>query len=265
MPVRAGPTGLVLSVAIAIAASAYAVTSEGDVNSSSSSQSRPSASSRLADQALRAAGNSVLMPPPECFRGTDAIQHRIAALGGTRMVTLGAGPRGIVFAPISWGDACEWADEAQRLAAGGYQVVTFDWGGDREATVNAATRLLRERGAEHIAWVGGCLGGTVMLGMADRAEHPPVGIAGVSPLSTLAGSQVRTGQRYRGKVLVLGTTDDPLADERRLRQVAAAMPTAELTLLPGDLHAADIFKGPCGERARRGIDAFLTLAFEGVR
>ncbi|MEU7899958.1 hypothetical protein AB0B45_44880 [Nonomuraea sp. NPDC049152] len=180
------------------------------------------------------------------------------------MVTLGSGPRGIVFAPISWGDACEWASEAIRLARAGHQVVTFDWSGDREKTVSEATRLLRERGARQVAWVGGCMGGTVMLGMAESSRQPPVGVAGISPLAVLGGAEAASGRRYRGELLVLGTADDPLADEKRLNEVARLFPSAELTVLPGELHAAEIFTGPHGDTARHSLDTFLGRAFTRV-
>ncbi|MFF5210570.1 alpha/beta hydrolase [Streptosporangium sp. NPDC000396] len=201
---------------------------------------------------------------PDCFRGSGATAYQVADADGARMVALGAGPRGIVFAPISWGDACEWASEAKRLARAGHQVVTFDWGGDREKTVSAATGLLRDRGAQQVAWVGGCMGGTVMLGMADRSRDRPVGVAGVSPLALLGGADAAAGRRYRGELLVLGTADDPLADERRLKEVAGLFPTAELTILPGELHAAEIFTGPRGDTARHTLDAFLGRAFTRV-
>lgn len=199
---------------------------------------------------------------PDCFHGTGASLHRVPAGGSdTRMVTLGDGPRGIVFAPISWGDACEWAGEARRLAGLGYRVVTFDWGADREETVTAATALLRDQGAAQVTWVGGCMGGTVMLGMAARAKDQPTGVAGISPLASLGGAEVDGGVDYAGEMLLLGTADDPLADERRLREVAGRFPRSEVTVLPGELHAAEIFEGSHGAQARSSLDTFLVRAF----
>ncbi|MDQ1019008.1 alpha/beta fold hydrolase [Streptomyces afghaniensis] len=199
---------------------------------------------------------------PDCFRGTGATAHRVPVGGSdTRMVTLGDGPRGIAFAPISWGDACEWSGEARRLAAGGYRVVTFDWGSGREETVAAATTLLRDEGAEAVTWVGGCMGGTVMLGMAAHANDRPAGVAGISPLASLGGVGVDGGADYGGELLLLGTARDPLADESRLREVAARFPQAEVTVLPGVLHAAEIFGGAHREHARRSLDGFLGRAF----
>lgn len=200
---------------------------------------------------------------PSCFDGVrQAGAYRLpGAPGKGRLVTLGTGPRGVVLAPISWGDACEWAAEAKRLAGGGYHVVTFDWGPDRRRTVADATRLLRSRGATDVAWVGGCMGGTVMLGMlADRTERPS-GVAGISPLASLGGSSSGNGSSYDGELLLLGTSDDPLSDEKRLRDVAHGFPAAEVTVLPGTLHAAEIFAGPHGDAARRSLDGFLGRTF----
>ncbi|MFI6284441.1 alpha/beta hydrolase [Streptomyces sp. NPDC051018] len=201
-------------------------------------------------------------PLPGCYQGTGATAHRLPGSTSGRMVALGSGPRGIVFAPISWGDACEWAAEAKRLARHGHQVVTFDWGDDREETVLAATALLRGRGAGTVAWVGGCMGGTVMLGLAaDRSAERPEGVAGISPLATLGGADAGEGDGYRGELLLLGTERDPLADETRLREVAQRFPAARTTVLPGTLHAAEIFGGPHQEDARTALDAFLGRVF----
>ncbi|GLW71402.1 hypothetical protein Kpho02_37010 [Kitasatospora phosalacinea] len=200
---------------------------------------------------------------PDCFRDTAATVHRVTTGGGSgsRMITLGEGPHGIVFAPISWGDACEWAGEAKRLAGAGYRVLTFDWGGDRRGTVTAATALLRGQGAESVAWVGGCMGATVMLAMAADTPDRPAGIAGVSPLASLLGTRVDGGAAYRGEMLLLGTARDPLADEGRLREVARRFPESEVTVLPGTLHAAEIFDGEHREQARKALDGFLERTF----
>ncbi|RXS59230.1 alpha/beta hydrolase [Streptomyces sioyaensis] len=200
---------------------------------------------------------------PSCFHGVRrAGAYRLPGSSGSgRLVTLGAGPRGVVFAPISWGDACEWAAEAKRLVADGYHVVTFDWGTDRRRTISDATRLLRAHGATGVAWVGGCMGGTLMLSMlADRAERP-AGVAGISPLASLGGYTAGNGSSYDGELLLLGTADDPLSDEGRLREVARGFPEAEVAVLPGTLHAAEIFAGPHGDAARRSLDGFLGRTF----
>lgn len=201
---------------------------------------------------------------PDCFDGREATAHRIPdRTGDARLVTMGRGRTGVVFAPISWGDACEWASEAVRLARAGHRVVTFDWGPDRRATVSAATRLLREQGAAETAWVGGCMGGNVMLGMAadGRAtDGGPAGVAAASPLPSLGGiGDGREG--YRGEIHVLGTTDDPLVEESELREVAGRFDGAGLDVLPGTEHAAEMFSGPRAADARRALDAFLARAF----
>ncbi|MFD0899003.1 alpha/beta fold hydrolase [Actinomadura sediminis] len=195
---------------------------------------------------------------PECFAGHGASAYRLPGTGDARLVTLGRGRTGVVFAPISWGDACEWAPEAVRLARAGHRVVTFDWGPDRRETVSAATRLLREQGAAETAWVGGCMGGNVMLGMA--ADARPAGVAAASPLPSLGGlGDGRDG--YRGEIFVLGTTDDPLVAESELREAAGRYDGAELTVLPGTEHAAEMFTGPRAADARRALDAFLARTF----
>ncbi|MEU6777089.1 hypothetical protein [Streptomyces sp. NPDC046759] len=200
---------------------------------------------------------------PACFAGSGAAIHLQPGSSRSRVVTLGSGPRGVVLAPISWGNACEWAAEAKRLAAAGYHVASVDWGTDRQRTVLHATRLLRARGADRVAWVGGCVGGNVMLGLAPRtsAAERPVGVAGISPLASLGGYASSVPAPYDGRLFLLGTADDPLADARRLREVAASFPSAEVVVLPGTLHAAEIFAGPHADRARKELDTFLEASF----
>lgn len=149
----------------------------------------------------------------------------------------------------------------QRLAADGYHVVTLDWGADRRRTISDATRLLRSRGAKDVAWVGGCMGGTLMLGMLTDRTDRPAGVAGISPLASLGGYSAGNGTSYDGELLLLGTADDPLSDEKRLREVADSFPKAEVTVLPGTRHAAEIFAGPHGTAARRSLDGFLDRTF----
>ncbi|MFD9544900.1 hypothetical protein [Streptomyces sp. NPDC060022] len=120
--------------------------------------------------------------------------------------------------------------------------------------MSAASALLRDEGAEAVTWVGGCMGGTVMLGMVANAQEQPVGAAGISPLSSVAGADAGRSERYSGELLLLGTEHDPLADEFALRDVASRFPSAELTVLPGELHAAEIFGGKHRDRARRSLD-----------
>ncbi|MGQ5639870.1 MULTISPECIES: hypothetical protein [unclassified Streptomyces] len=200
---------------------------------------------------------------PPCFAGSGATAHLQPGTSRSRIVTLGSGPRGVVLAPISWGDACEWAAEAKRLAAAGYRVASIDWGTDRQRTVSHATRLLRAQGADRVAWVGGCMGGNVMLGLAPKTSgaERPVGVAGISPLASLGGYGTSASTPYDGRLFLLGTADDPLADARRLHEVAASFPSAEVVVLPGTLHAAEIFTGPHADRARKELDTFLELSF----
>ncbi len=124
-----------------------------------------------------------------------------------------------------------------------------------------ATRLLRSRGTKSVAWVGGCMGGTLMLGMLTDRTARPAGVAGISPLASLGGYTAGNGTSYAGELLLLGTADDPLSDEGRLRELAHSFPKAEVKVLPGTLHAAEIFAGPHGDTARRNLDGFLDRTF----
>ncbi|GGZ97399.1 hypothetical protein ACFOOM_25430 [Streptomyces echinoruber] len=107
------------------------------------------------------------------------------------------------------------------------------------------------------------MGGNVMLGLAPKTSgaERPVGVAGISPLASLGGYAPSASKPYDGRLFLLGTADDPPADARRLREVAASFPSAEVVVLPGTLHAAEIFTGPHADRARKELDTFLELSF----
>ncbi|USA04814.1 hypothetical protein NCG97_35995 [Streptomyces lydicamycinicus] len=77
----------------------------------------------------------------------------------------------------------------------------------------------------------------------------------------MGGYSAGNGTSYDGELLLLGTADDPLSDEKRLREVAHSFPAAEVTVLPGTRHAAEIFAGPHGTAARRSLDGFLDRTF----
>ena len=73
---------------------------------------------------------------------------------------LGSGASGIVLAPQSEGDICQWIAYGRLLAGQGYRVAMFNWGQPSEsALINARQRLI-DQGARRIALVGASMGGT---------------------------------------------------------------------------------------------------------
>jgi pimeloyl-ACP methyl ester carboxylesterase len=200
---------------------------------------------------------------PRCFQGTAARAERHA--DGSLIVTLGDGPTGVVLAPISWGDACEWSAVARWLVSRGYRIATFSWGSRRESTLQSAFQSLQTGAAtapKKTVLIGGCMGATVALALAHRMTPVPDAVVAVSPVPNLGGVSIYPGiERYAAPLLLLGTKDDPLSTPAMLKEIAQAHSGPHrLELWPGTAHAAEIFQGPDAERARKLLVEFLHSA-----
>ncbi|MFD0597814.1 alpha/beta fold hydrolase [Catellatospora coxensis] len=119
------------------------------------------------------AGAACELPPGA--RQTRFGEHG-ADLGG---VLLGSGRTGIVLAHQNGGDVCQWAPYASELAAQGYRVLAFDFGGfgvstagdaDNPQQVTAAAAALRADGATGIVLIGASMGGTAVLAAAPAVS-----------------------------------------------------------------------------------------------
>jgi len=201
---------------------------------------------------------------PDCYAATEAAAIRSRA--GTLVVTLGAGTRGVVLAPISWGDACDWKRQALDLASEGYRVAALSWGNERGQSMLDAVEALLESGVREVVLVGACAGGTAALNQAARVPQGVKGVVAVSPLVSVAGISVGPAfADYAGPVLLLGTDHDPLTPTAALRDIDRMRPVrSQVIVLKGDQHGADIFNAPAhAPAARRALGQFLTTAFGG--
>lgn len=249
-----------MSVSIRVAgASALLVLAVGCSAVEPSSRPTPEPAGRAAGQVAPATGGAAV---PDCFAGTSAVVSRVSESGQPHVISLGSGDRGVVFAPISWEDACQWAAQAIRLADAGYRVSSVNWVGGRSQTIAAATADLRAAGAERVVVVGACMGATVALADAAGLSPRPDGIAAISPVASLGGVDVDPGLRdYQGPVLLMGTADDPLSDQAELDLIADLHPGGEqVEVYSGEAHGADIFAGEHEADAVRALDAFLRRA-----
>jgi pimeloyl-ACP methyl ester carboxylesterase len=136
-------------------------------------------------------------PTPDPTAGSQPV--RFESSGNVRLAgrLFGDGPVGVVLAHQVDDDQRDWYPYAQRLAARGYRVLTFDLrgycpGGDAGCSsgspdvassaddVAAAARFLSERGTKATVLIGASVGGQAVLVLAAR---DPDGVAGVISLS----------------------------------------------------------------------------------
>lgn len=196
---------------------------------------------------------------PACYQGTAAKAHKLG--DGTLVVTLGEGPYGVVLAPISWGDACEWASTATWLASLGYRVATFSWGSSRNNAFPGALNMMQDAGGplRRYAIVGACMGATVALAQAPQLAPIPDAVVAVSPVPVLGGVSVYPGvTRYPNPILLLGTRDDELSTPAMLREIGDAHSGRDqVEIKAGKQHGAEMFEGELEGSSRALLQKFL--------
>jgi pimeloyl-ACP methyl ester carboxylesterase len=223
-------------------------------------------------------------PTPDPAAGSQPV--RFEASGGVQLAgrLFGDGPVGVVLAHQVDDDQSDWFPYAQRLAARGYWVLTFDLrgycpGGDAGCSsgspdvassaedVAAAAHFLSERGAKTLVLIGASVGGQAVL---VHAARDPDGVAGVISLSapvyfayditakTLAGLDVPT-------LFIAGRGDGDAATSARsfARWVGGS---TDLLVLDTGEHGVDLLSEDEPSVARivdRRILAFLRRAGNG--
>ena len=89
----------------------------------------------------------------------------------TLVAFAGSGTRGVVLAPQSDGQVCQWARELVRLVEEGYLVATFSWSGRRRALLHRRGRRAA-RGRRHGGRVRGCVEGRHVRRRPRRRARP---------------------------------------------------------------------------------------------
>ncbi len=156
------------------------------------------------------------------------------------VLVLGSGPRGVVLAPQSDGDICQWINYGRMLAGQGYRVAMFNWAQPSETALLGATGRLRELGARRVVLVGASMGGAYVLGYAARLK--PDGVVSLSGEASLDGLENDTLiRRYRGPLLLLGSEHDGYTPGDATRILAKNHPGPEkVIIVPGTAHGIDL-------------------------
>ncbi len=207
-------------------------------------------------------------PTPRC---ATSIEGASAFVVGAQddpsiVLTMGSGRNGVVLAPMSNGNDCQWIAQAKHFAARGYRVASLSWSRDRASSVELAARLLYHEGARHLVLVGASIGGSTVLDVAPHVQPAPVGVVAISPAVSHAENLDPLGAiaGFDGPLLVVADEEDTIAPVAEAQQVAAAHKDKgnggdELLVLPGSEHGLNIFT--VEPRALQEIDDFLASAF----
>lgn len=222
--------------------------------------------------AAASAGAAPQRAAHDCVQGGELWFH---AADGTRLVghRFGQGRTAVILAHQSEGDLCDWLPYAKRLAARGYFVFPIDFRGygfSRPSAaapyryaqdIAAATKALRELGAEKVFVVGASMGGIASVVAGAQVSPPLDGVVSVSSPKRYRGMDgIAAGKRLRVPVLYLAALADDNAGydfskDATALHAAAASKDKRLELLPGPLHGIDLVgRSP---RAKAAIEAFL--------
>jgi pimeloyl-ACP methyl ester carboxylesterase len=212
-----------------------------------------------ADPEPPAAGSTptpVAVAPPGCAAGEagDFWLPPGATSDAGAVFTLGTGNRGVVLAPESGGDICQWLPQGRRLAAAGYRVAMFNWDIPYESPLTNAARRLRDLGATKVVLVGASQGGAYVLGLAASLE--PAGVISLSGEASFGDldnlSRIRA---YAGPLLLVGSEDDGYTPGDATRNLARNHPGSEqIIILPGTAHGLALLSD---SEVLTAVDGFL--------
>jgi pimeloyl-ACP methyl ester carboxylesterase len=175
----------------------------------------------------------------------------------------GQGADAVVLAHGAAFNKESWAPLAERLAAGGHQVLAIDFRGYGASTpgtegralyqdVLAAVRYLRAHGASKVSVVGASMGGGASARAAVEAQ--PGEIAGLLLLSPVAIPHPEAMRA--GRYLYVASREERLAPSIK-EQFSRAPEPKHLELLDGSAHAQNIFATAEGPKLTTLIVDFL--------
>lgn len=183
---------------------------------------------------------------------------------------------GVVLAHMFPADQRSWFDFAERLAARGYRVLTFDFrgycpGGDGGCSegekeipelwrdVVGAIEALREGSVTEVAVVGASMGGTASLVAASQDGVEVGAVITLSAPVSFEGLEVTpeiVSQVEAAKLFLAGHADGTAADAAEALYEQSVQPKRLSILTTGD-HGTDILSGNQGSAATNEIVAWL--------
>ena len=180
----------------------------------------------------------------------------------TLVAYAGSGTRGVVLAPQSDGQVCQWSRELVRLVEQGYLVATFGWSGDGERSFTDAVDVLRGVGATQVAFMGASKGGTYAAALADELD--PVTVVALGPPAEHEGHDAGSASSsYAGPLLVIASTDDRDVAARSSELVARPDDPSTFVEVTGSAHGVELLDGEHHEQVQQLIDEALASGFAG--
>lgn len=224
-----------------------------------SSGSRPAARS----------GASPASPPAldGCFTAATGTITTVSDSGGGTLTlgVIGTGPRVVILSDQSDESLCSWLPFSARLAALGYRIVLWDYGGNPPADELAVVvRSLRAAGATRLVLMGASEGAKAALIVAAQVTPAVQGVVALSAESILRPDLVVLNfvEHVSCPLLLVSADQDPYGAAQSGQQFLAAAPSQakRLLLVPGADHGTSLLAGRSGVVALPVILSFVRRA-----
>jgi len=183
---------------------------------------------------------------------------------------------GVVLSHMLPADQSSWSPEANRLAAQGYRVLTFDFrgycpGGDAGCSqgtkdlneaptdLTAALQYLRSHGPSRVALVGASLGGLASLIVASQQTDIPAVVTLSAPevLNAISAGPPVLAEISGAKLFIAGL-GDPAASAQAAQDLYDNSPQPKrLEIVPVDDHGTDLLTGGQGTHVQQLLEAWL--------
>jgi dienelactone hydrolase len=246
----------VLAVALLTSCAGSDAVGKKGMAAGSSPQSSSAPSQRVS--ARQVDPNGFPLPErPDCAEnvGGDFVRATTSQGNGVGFLLIGRGTRGVVLAPQSGGDICQWLPYAEELATR-YRVALFDWKEPQAELPVLAVAALRHAGVRKVVLGGASLGGALAMSEAHRVRPRLAGVLSFSGELALRGDPVvpdfdgRSGiKKWRGPLLALGSTHDSYFDSGDARELRVLHPGPEtVVMLPGYAHGVSTCSTTRGKR-----------------
>ncbi|MGA9161202.1 MAG: alpha/beta fold hydrolase [Actinomycetota bacterium] len=189
----------------------------------------------------------------------------------------GDGSTAVVLSHMRPADQRSWYAFANRLADGGYLVLTYDFrgycpGGDGGCSqgdqqisaiwqdVLGAMDFVRSQGATDVALVGASMGGTASLVAAGQEGSDVAAVVTLSAPVSIQGLNADAAllQRVPANKLFVAGVGDPEAASAAEDLYETGPPPKRVEILPADDHGTDLLTGSQGEAVQRLIETYLT-------
>jgi pimeloyl-ACP methyl ester carboxylesterase len=206
---------------------------------------------------LAGCGKSESYRAPALLDGCAARTPRDAVAAGEQipLVMLGKGSETVVLSNESDEDLCSWLGFARRLAAAGYLVVLWDYGGDPPVTeLIAVVAALRAAGDGPIILMGASEGAKASLVAAVQIRPAPLAVVSLSAEAALRGTPVAPTVRHLPcPALLVTSANDPYGSAPAAATFMAEAPRGRAVLyaIPGDAHGTALLTGTVDTRITR--------------